>query len=226
MNNKRTSEPFTDRDLAIATVLSERMTHFINKVLCGKYRDEDLRKAVDSLEHLLNAERKYNKRDCRFPDLTAVIMDRLGVSDEEKTLAVYVSVIYDIGVTLIDESVLEKQVLSGPELQAIRSHPFNALSLLNSFEFSEEVRHVILHHHERFDGGGYPDGLKGDEIPLMSRVLSVVDGYCALTATRLLSPADAVGEIRRGAGSIYDPAVVRALEESILRETRPAETTA
>lgn len=226
MNNKRTSEPFTDRDLAIATVLSERMTHFINKVLSGKDRDEDLRKAVDTLDHFLTAERKYSKRDCRFPDLTAAIMDRLGVSGKEKTLAVYMSAIYDIGVTLIDESVLEKDVLSGPELQAIRSHPFNTLSLLKSFETSEEVMHVILHHHERFDGTGYPDGLKGEEIPLLSRVLSVVDCYCALTKVRLFSPIDAVGEIRRGAGSVYDPAVVRALGESILQEPCPNEVTA
>ncbi|MFN3396544.1 MAG: HD-GYP domain-containing protein, partial [Thermodesulfovibrionales bacterium] len=89
------------------------------------------------------------------------------------------------------------------------------IALLNSFEFSEDVKKAIIHHHERFDGTGYPEGLKGEEIPLVSRVLSVVDSFNAMVSDRpyrdKLSPVDALQEIKRQSGTFYDPKIVNAL---------------
>jgi len=77
------------------------------------------------------------------------------------------------------------------------------------------VKKSIVHHHERYDGTGYPEGLKGDEIPLISRVLSVVDSFNAMTSDRpyrdKLSPDKAIEELKRHSGTLYDPKIVNAL---------------
>lgn len=97
----------------------------------------------------------------------------------------------------------------------LKVHPFNTINLIDTFEISDDVRNIILHHHERFDGTGYPDQLQGQAIPFVSRVLSVVDAYCAMISKRPYRKAftdqDALEEMKKGAGSVYDPVVVKAL---------------
>ena len=101
----------------------------------------------------------------------------------------------------------------------VKSHPGTTVDLLSQFEFSDEVKSAILHHHERYDGTGYPGGLKADEIPFISRVLHVVDAFCALMTERPYSKAvtqkEALEEIVRNAGTMYDPAIVNALEHVV-----------
>jgi hypothetical protein len=91
--------------------------------------------------------------------------------------------------------------------------------VLERFEFSESIRKGVLHHHERFDGSGYPDGLKGEEIPLLSRALAVVDSYTAMLCDRphrrALTRDEALARIREGAETLYDPVLVKALERAV-----------
>jgi hypothetical protein len=117
---------------------------------------------------------------------------------------------------LVDRGVLEKSApLSPLERSTLKSHPFTTLDLLGVFEPSEKVRRIILHHHERFDGRGYPDGLKGEDIPFLSRALAVVDAFCAMREVRpyrqALGPEEVMAEIRKEAGTHYDPRMVEAL---------------
>jgi HD-GYP domain-containing protein (c-di-GMP phosphodiesterase class II) len=146
-------------------------------------------------------------------------MDNLRAEEEEKRKALYASMIYDLGLLLIDESILKKKTLLPSEIQALKIHPYITIGLLEKFEFSEDLKGAILHHHERYDGKGYPEGLKGSEIPLISRVLSVADSYCAMTSERIhrksYTKEEALLEIKAGSGSIYDPEVVKAFEEVI-----------
>jgi len=99
----------------------------------------------------------------------------------------------------------------------VKLHPYNTVFLLDTLELSDEMKKIILYHHERFDGTGYPSGLKGEEIPLLSRVLSVVDSFSAMLSERpyreRLTKYQALSEIRAGAGSLYDPHIVKALED-------------
>jgi HD-GYP domain-containing protein (c-di-GMP phosphodiesterase class II) len=124
---------------------------------------------------------------------------------------------------LIDEEILNKKKnLLSSEINSIKVHPYTGVSILNCFEPSEEVKKAILHHHERYDGTGYPDGLKGEEIPFIARVLSVVDTFSSLIKEQPYRKAfrtnEALQEIKRGSGSAHDPRVVDALE-SILHGT-------
>ena len=144
------------------------------------------------------------------------IMDRLEVREEDKHLALYISMIYDLGLMLVDESLLKKKNLLHSEVNILKTHPLTTVGLLNNFESSEDVKKAILHHHEHYDGTGYPEKLKGEEIPFISRVLAVVDAFCSMISPRPyreeMTRVEALQEIKGHAGSIYDPMVVEALE--------------
>jgi HD-GYP domain-containing protein (c-di-GMP phosphodiesterase class II) len=125
------------------------------------------------------------------------------------------ALLQDVGKLAVPEHILSKPgPLSETEHEAIAQHPLVGYRMLASLRI-EPVATWVLHHHERYDGQGYPDGLAGDEIPIGSRILLVADAYEAMTTDRLYrttqSADDAFREIRRCAGSQFDPLVVDAL---------------
>ncbi|RNC69616.1 MAG: GAF domain-containing protein [Desulfuromonadales bacterium] len=220
LNNKRSASPFTSRDFDVAQALSDRVSYFMERLYAEENREDEFRQFMASFDSLISAEKKYHKRDSILPDLALAIVEKLGVSDDERRSALYASMLYDLGLVLMEESILnKKEKLLPSEQSTLKIHPYTTVGLLNSFEFSEEVKRGILHHHERYDGSGYPDGLAGDGIPLISRVLAVVDAYCAMTSERPYRPrieaADALAEIKKLSGTFYDPNVVKALEETV-----------
>lgn len=219
LTDKESGLPFTDKDLKAAQVLVERIAGFIEhlKEQTGEGR-RDFRKLVASLDSLLSARTRYGKRTSCYPELVDGLLKRLGAGRREQELGAYLALIYDLGLMLLDRRLLEKEKRLSPlEITTLQSHPFTTLELLQDFDCSAEVRQAILHHHEHFDGSGYPAGLAGDGIPLLSRVLAVVDGYCAMREERpyrtALPQEEALKMVREGAGCRYDPQVVAALEE-------------
>ena len=223
LNNKKGAEQFSLRDFEVATLLSERVSYFIDRLLSGDLGTHDLKRMTRSFSSLISAEKKYDRNQSVLSDLMLLILDCLGASDEDKRTALYISMVYDIGLMLVDEKILKKKSLSPAEERRLKYHPHNSVSLLEGIEFSDVVKKAILHHHERYDGSGYPDGLKGDEIPFLARVMAVADSFCAMTMERpyrkRVSAAAAVEEIRKGAGSQYDPAVAEALEKVLGDDT-------
>ncbi len=218
LTDKKTDEPFTEKDLRVAQVMVERISAFIDnlKGQAGKGK-KDFRKVIASLDSLLSARNRYGKRGSCYPELVDNLMGELKAEEKDRELALYVALIYDLGLVLLDRRLMEKKrQLSDQELSTLQSHPYSTLELLQDFESCQEVKRIILHHHEHFDGSGYPDGLQGEEIPLISRVLAVVDGFCAMLEDRpyreALNRGEALDRIREGAGSKYDPLVVAALE--------------
>ena len=221
LNNKKSAEPFTPTDLTLAAVLSDRISRLIGKLRDDESWEEGFRDFTASFEKLLAAGRKYHKKTRLLPVLVRRIMEKLGASEEDRKNALYVSTVYDLGLMFMDDAVLRKGKLEPSEFASLKVHPFATVELLSGIEFSPDVSRAILHHHEKFDGTGYPDGLAGDEIPLISRVISVVDAYCAMLSKRPhrkeMTGADALREIKNGAGTSYDPAVVEALD-AVLKE--------
>ncbi|GAB4389271.1 MAG: GAF domain-containing protein [Thermodesulfovibrionales bacterium] len=217
LNNKVSGVPFTPGDLHVATAVADRISHFLGKLYSGEYTEKDYRHFMRSFHNLIDAEKKYSAERAERAELMLRTMERLGASEDEKRLAVYVSMIYDLGMALIDEDILGKKTLAPPEMRTVKVHPYTTLSLLNGVEFSEDVKKAILHHHERFDGTGYPEKLKGKDIPFVSRVLSVVDAYSAMTSDRpyrdKMSKEAAMAELRAQSDAAFDPQVVAAFEE-------------
>lgn len=215
LNNKKDSKPFTVLDLHVAQVLSERVSYLLKKLYSQDYTGKELKHYLKTFDSLLSAIKNYHKKNGVIRNLVSKIMDYLGVDKETRNLALYTSMLYDIGLMVTSEDILKDKTLSPAEVKALKIHPYITVTLLNSFEFSDEVKRAIMHHHERYDGTGYPEGLKGEEIPLISRVLAVVDSFNALISERpyrnKLSAQEALQEIKMHSGRFYDPKVVNAL---------------
>ncbi len=225
LNNKKTGETFTKQDLQIASSLCERISFFLKKLYAGEYSEDYFKHFIASFDSLLNAEKTYFKKSNIFPNLMDRVISNLNASDEDRNSAIYVSMIYDLGLVLVENGFLQFKKLSPSEVSVLRVHPYTTIGLLDDFEFSEDVKKAILHHHERYDGTGYPDRLKGEEIPFISRALSVVDSFCALITEKPYRKAHtkdaALAEIKKGAGSLYDPKIVEALEKAMSEVIMP-----
>jgi putative nucleotidyltransferase with HDIG domain len=144
-----------------------------------------------------------------------VIAGEIGMSEAERENLRIAALLHDIGKIGIDSGILNKPgKLTADEYQVIRSHPDIAANILGSLDFLREVVPLVQHHHERWDGGGYPTGLVGASIPKGARIISVADAFNAMTADRpyrkALSREEAVRELLDNAGTQFDPAIVSA----------------
>jgi putative nucleotidyltransferase with HDIG domain len=123
--------------------------------------------------------------------------------------------LHDIGKLELDRAILDKPgALDPAELEEIRAHPELGARMLRGIRSMRMSLDCVLHHHERWDGGGYPHGLGGDEIPLEARILAVADAYDAMTSKRPYREPrtrdEALAEVERCAGSQFDPRIARA----------------
>jgi diguanylate cyclase (GGDEF)-like protein len=147
--------------------------------------------------------------------LSAMIGQRLGLETERLRQLRVAGLLHDVGKIGIADSILQKPgPLSEAEWTIMRTHAGVGHSIVSATELEEEARWV-LHHHERFDGSGYPNGATADEIPLESRIIFVADDFEAMTADRPYrqgrSPEEALDELARNAGTQFDPLCVAAL---------------
>jgi putative nucleotidyltransferase with HDIG domain len=144
----------------------------------------------------------------------------LGLGADEVAAVNLGTLFHDIGKIGIPEHILQKpSALTEEEWAEMKTHPVIGANLIGEVPNLERIRPIVLAHHEHFDGSGYPNGLKGDEIPLAAQIISVADTYEAMTSTRpyrpALSHAEAVAELRRVAGSQLNPIVVEAFIRQI-----------
>jgi HD-GYP domain-containing protein (c-di-GMP phosphodiesterase class II) len=151
----------------------------------------------------------------RVTALARVLAYRLGWDDARIAALDTGARLHDIGKVIVPGAILRKPgPLDADEIAQIRRHPEVGARLVRPLALSGVSVACILYHHERWDGRGYPFGMRGDEIPLEARVLAVADAYDAMTSFRpyrpALSPADALGEVERCAGSQFDPELARA----------------
>jgi diguanylate cyclase (GGDEF)-like protein len=157
--------------------------------------------------------------------LARSIGSHLGLDEPELDGIYLAGLLHDLGKVAISDFILQKPSrLTDTEFDRVREHTRLGYELLEGLEL-DPVDDWILHHHERWDGDGYPDGLKGAEIPFGSRILHVADAFDAMTSDRpyrrALSIPAALGELRDNAGTQFDPLVVSALEECLA--ARPVE---
>jgi len=123
------------------------------------------------------------------------------------------AILHDIGKIGIDDNILKKpQKLTAIEYKTIQKHPVIGAEILKDVVFLKEISDIIRHHHERYDGKGYPDGLKGEAIPVEASILAIADVYDAMTSDRpyrnSLGHMAALNELRSGAGSQFNPLLV------------------
>lgn len=151
----------------------------------------------------------------RVMDLCAMIARHLGWSSIQIKALQFGAILHDIGKIYVRENILSKAgPLTSDEWTEMKLHTVVGSELLQSIPYLAQAIPIIRHHHERWDGGGYPDGLAGSAIPLGARIVAVADSFDAMTSARVYQRAveceRAVEEIRRGSGMLYDPEVVAA----------------
>jgi len=171
---------------------------------------------IDSLIRTLEAKdfytRDHSKRVTRY---SVAIAEELGMKGQELEDLRRASVLHDLGKIGVKEAILNKPgKLTEEEFAEIVRHPEKAVEILEPIDFYKPLFPAIRHHHERFDGKGYPSHLAGKNIPLASRIMTIADTFDAMTSTRAyrkaLPVADAIAEIRRCSGTQFDPDIVPA----------------
>ncbi len=140
---------------------------------------------------------------------------RLGLSPRQRNLARLAGLLHDLGKISVPDRVLNsRERLVDSEWDIVRGHSMAGQKVLSNMHEFEELGLIVLHHHERFDGAGYPHGLYGEEIPIISRIVAVADSYSAMVSDRPYrlrrSPKEAVTELEGASGTQFDPEVVAA----------------
>jgi len=173
-------------------------------------------RSIDAMIKALEAKDFYTRgHSQRVTIYSMAIAEELGVTGQEREDLHRASVLHDLGKIGVREAVLNKPgKLTEMEFAEIVRHPEMAVRILEPIPFFHPLLPSILHHHERFDGKGYPSRLAGKNIPLASRIMAISDTFDAMTSTRAyrkaLPVADAIAEIRRCSGTQFDPDIVPA----------------
>ncbi len=143
------------------------------------------------------------------------IAEALNVPREERQLLYRSAMLHDIGMVLVPDSIIRKESgLAPEEMDVIRQHPVTGAEIVGGARSLRALVPSVRHHHERFDGSGYPDAMAGEEIPFAARILAVAEAYSAMVADRIYRPAmpvaTSLAELSAGSGTQFDPGVVAA----------------
>jgi putative two-component system response regulator len=177
-------------------------------------RADSLLKALKALMRALDAKDSYTYgHSQRVVRLAMKMGDELNLSSDEKYTLQLSASLHDIGKIGMPDNILKKaDSLEDIEMRKAKDHPVVGSEILGEIEELSEVASIVRHHHERFDGKGYPDGLKGNAIPLFSRILFILDAYEAIASDRVyrkgIGQQKALDEIVQNAGSQFDPELV------------------
>lgn len=189
---------------------------FDRATLFERLRD-DYTRTLAALSTALDAnERREAGHSQRVMDYSIAIGEEMGLGFEDIEILRFAGLLHDIGKVGVSEEILLKpSKLSDEEMRSMRLHSQIGAGLLEQVEFLNSVAPIVLHHHERWDGEGYPMRLSGDGIPALARILAVADAYDAMTSGSVYKKALSSTEARRGleraAGTQFDPGVVAAM---------------
>ena len=172
---------------------------------------------IESIVSALDARDTYTaSHSNRVADMVLVLAAALGLDPDETALIHIAAHLHDIGKIAVPDAVLRKTgPLTADEWQEMRRHPVTGYNILRRVADFQDIAVLVLHHHERWDGRGYPDGLKGDEIPISAQVVAMADVYDALTSERCYKKsfdhATAVKMITNGECGAFNPLLIRCL---------------
>jgi hypothetical protein len=217
VSSKANGSEFDSDDLNLLTAITKRVAMALERAR-ESGEAGDVSATLRSVRAIIRAKRNHALRGTRPASRLATDLGRrLGLAEDEVEVLGYIARVHDVGMLAVGEDVLDSTGSLGPaEHRRIEEHPRESVRLLQPIEFVSRVNEIILCHHEHYDGRGYPRGMSREQIPLASRILSVVDAYEAMTLGRpyrdAMSGAEALAELCRCAGTQFDPRVVAAVE--------------
>lgn len=211
-----------------AKVITKRIFHAIEEAELKRRLQKQIKsktkqieeaafKAISVIVDAVDSKGKYNRgHSVRVAKCAGWISRKLGWSEKDVSNMYYVALLHDIGnIYVSDDTIGKPSKLTEEEFEEIKKHPFFGSEILKNVTSIKDVVNGAMYHHERYDGHGYNYGLKGEEIPIVARIIHVADAYDAMTGGRIykekLDDSDVRFELEKGKGSQFDPKIVDTL---------------
>ncbi|MBN1595543.1 GAF domain-containing protein [candidate division FCPU426 bacterium] len=217
--NKREADKFAGNDVRLFRTLASEATVIIQNANLYDKLKRSYHSVVRVISGMVDAREPYTQGHSERVSLYATMIARqLQLPQEEIERIQMAGLLHDIGKIGIAENILLKPAkLSAEEYETMKRHSEIGVQILKDVEFPWEIKDLILHHHEHYDGRGYPGGIQGEAIPLGARIIAVCDALDVITSARTYhqakTPWDAFRIISKEAGSQFDPGVVAAFEK-------------
>ncbi len=214
---------FSGEDMFIASFLLQKTALSIENIALYESMVSNMRSTLGALVHAMEAKDPYTRQHSRrVTNLSVLTSQTMGLPLDQIESVRFAAYLHDIGkIGIKDYVLLKNSRLSQDEYEHIKQHPVIGESIIMDMDLTAQERAIIRHHHEKWDGNGYPDGLAGEDIPLLARIVAVADAYDAMTSDRPYRPTrlreEAVEELKRWAGRQFDPEVVVAFVEMLSR---------
>ncbi|HEY9069984.1 MAG TPA: HD domain-containing phosphohydrolase, partial [Candidatus Ozemobacteraceae bacterium] len=229
VSEKLSGEIFDDNDLSLLVTLAAQISIALHNARLYEDLEASYLSAVRALANSLDAKDAYTRGHSeRVAAFSVEIGRRMRLEPETLKNLQIGALLHDIGKIGISENIINKPSrLTMDEFELIKTHPVRGANIIEPASFLKEKVPLIKHHHERFDGKGYPDGLSGENIPLLARIVCVADSWDAMTSKRayrsVVPREQAVQELLRCAGTQFDPKIVAAFME-VLQDEKTVES--
>ncbi len=221
VTNKLNKASFDVFDREILMALSEQAAIAIKNAHLYKAQEDTTIGSIKSLAAILNTRTPgtYRIKES-FIKIVVAMGKKLHLKADDLRFLHYGAILHDAGQIAFPDQLLAKaDKLTGEDYDMIRKHPGKSVSIVKHLGFLKPIIPIILHHHENFDGSGYPKGLKGDEIPLGARIMAVAGAFNAMITKRpyrqKVDITSAAGEIKKNSGTQFDPRVIEVFLEVI-----------
>lgn len=213
------AEAFARHDLELLTAVGKQAGVAIERAQFAQQLRNLLHGSVSALVATIEAKDRYTRGHSERVTTYALQMGHaLKITQEQLDILELTGFLHDVGKIGVPENILQKPgALTAEEMEIVRQHPTTGYNIVNNIAGAEEIARAVLHHHERWDGTGYPHATKGKESPLFSRILSVADAFDAMNSVRpyrdALHQRKILDEIKRGAGAQFDPELTKLFLE-------------
>lgn len=207
---------FRESDVYHLSFMTQKAAANVENVALYENIYDNLFSTLSAFVKAVEARDSYtNQHSNRVAEIAVMLGREMGLSKEDLDILNFAGRLHDIGkIGIRDDILLKPGALTDEEFEKIKEHPDIGADIVGQLGLWDREAHIIRHHHERFDGRGYPEGLRGVAIPLLARILSVADAFDAMASDRAYRekmPISKVTEvIREGAGAQFDPRVVDA----------------
>ena len=218
--DKISEESFCETDVNLLCTIASQVSIAVENARLYKALEENCFNIVKFLADSLEAKDRYTSgHSQRVSEYSSAMANIMGVSAKEKNILLHAALLHDIGKIGISELLFNKpDKLDDSEYDTIKTHPVRGEEIIKPLGFLKEAMRHIRGHHESFDGSGYPDRLGGDDLPLLTKIMTVADAFDAMTSERTYRPSkktnEAISELKRASGIQFDPDVVDAFASS------------
>jgi len=224
LTNRKDQRPFTRNDLQTFTPIASEIAGILHQGMRFRENVQAFCLSIlGSLSHTIELRYPFLAGHfLRVRDLSVRIGDRIGMGRADLESLGTAAELHDVGLVGVPGNILDRKRRIGErDLEAVRKHPYMGAKMLEGIAGLESVRQTILEHHENFDGSGYPQGLRGTDISLPARVLTVAEYFDSVTSPRphreRIQPSDALTMVGNGAGTLFDPEIASLFVEEIGR---------